>query len=343
MRKRTKIAVSAGAALAIAGAGAAVAADRLTPTDESQAVLDDAANQLGVQPSELTDALKQALKNRVDDLVQEGVLADEAGDAIKERIDSTEFPLLATPLLLPKHGFGLRGFGPGLFFHHAASLLDDAASYLGLTEAELRTKLRNGNSLADIATEQGKSVDGLVDALVAAEKKQLGAAVKAGKLTDAQRDRIETNLEDRVTDAVNAELPSFGFKFGPGAFLPSRGSHLDAAASYLGVTESELQADLREGKSLADVAKEEGKSVDGLVDALVAAEKKELDEAVQDGRLTDTQRDKLASTLEERVTDLVNGVRPEFGFGHRIGPGFAPGLGPDSFPFPTPQERPSDA
>lgn len=346
MRKRTKIAASAGAALAIAGGGAAVAADRLTPGSESQAVLDDAAKQLGVEPAKLTGALKQALKNRVDDLVKDGVLTDEQGDAIKERIASTDVPLLTTPFLAPGPAFRLGpglGFGPGLLFDHASALLDEATSYLGLTQAELLEKVRDGNSLADIAKEQGKSADGLVKLLVDAEKKQLDEAVKDGTLTDAQRDRIESSLEKRITDVVNAELPAFGlgFRFGPGAFLPSRGSHLDAAASYLGVTESELRASLREGTSLADVAKAEGKSVDGLVDALVADEKKQLDEAVKDGRLTDAQRNKLEATLEERVTDFVNGERPLFA-PHRTRPGFFPG-GRMPFPLPIPEERPADA
>ena len=43
MKKRTKLAASAGAALAVVGAGGALAADRLTPSDESKAVVDDAA------------------------------------------------------------------------------------------------------------------------------------------------------------------------------------------------------------------------------------------------------------------------------------------------------------
>ena len=40
MKKRTKLAVGAGAALAVVGASGAVAADRLTPKEESKAVVD---------------------------------------------------------------------------------------------------------------------------------------------------------------------------------------------------------------------------------------------------------------------------------------------------------------
>ena len=42
------------------GAAGAVAASRvLSPSEESKAVIEDAAGQLGVQPDELSDALKR--------------------------------------------------------------------------------------------------------------------------------------------------------------------------------------------------------------------------------------------------------------------------------------------
>ena len=49
-------------------------------------------------------------------------------------------------------------------------LLPAAAAYLGVTPAALRTELRSGKSLAQIATAKGKSVDGLKAALVARDQ-----------------------------------------------------------------------------------------------------------------------------------------------------------------------------
>jgi len=43
-----------------------------------------------------------------------------------------------------------------------------AAAYLGLTQSDLRTHLHSGQSLADVAAAQGKSVSGLADAVMAA-------------------------------------------------------------------------------------------------------------------------------------------------------------------------------
>src|SRR3954447_19119633 len=58
------------------------------------------------------------------------------------------------------------------------------------------------------------------------------------------------------------------------------GGELDAAAKYLGLTDAQLFQLLRAGKSLAQVAADQKKSVRALKDALDAEFKKRLDEIV---------------------------------------------------------------
>jgi len=100
MNRRRKVTFVAGGAAVAAlvvglGAAGAIAASRmLPPREESKAVIDDAAAQLGVKPQALSDALKQALKNRVDEAVDAGTLTKEEAAKLKERIDSDEYPLL---------------------------------------------------------------------------------------------------------------------------------------------------------------------------------------------------------------------------------------------------------
>lgn len=197
---RRKVLSVGAAALAVAGGGAAIAATTAgSPQEESKAVVEDAAKQLGVTPSKLSAALKKALENRVDAAVAAGRLTKEQGDAIKARIEAEDYPML---------GFGMgRHGGP---FMHGAGHLDAAASYLGLTAAELETQLQSGKSLADVAKAKGKSVDGLVSALLADEKKELDAAVTAGRITQAQADAMLQNAKQRLTDMVNGQLPARG-------------------------------------------------------------------------------------------------------------------------------------
>jgi hypothetical protein len=205
MESSTKRKLAAGvvAGLAVAGGGAAIAATQIgSPKEESQAAVNDAAQQLGVQPSALTNALKKALENRVDAAVAAGRLTKEQGDELKARIEAGDVPLLGVP------GYG-HGDGP----HGHFLDLDAAATYLGLTEEALHTQLESGKTLAQIAQDRGKSVDGLVAAIYDAAKKRLDAALSAGRITKAQEDAILADLKQRITDFVNGNGPRFR---GPG-------------------------------------------------------------------------------------------------------------------------------
>jgi len=198
MKKKSRVLVGAAVSVAVAGGGAAVAATQFdNPRRESQAVLNDAAKQLGVQPSELSAALKKALENRVDAAVAAGRLTKEQGDELKQRIAAGDLPLLAGP----------RPFGHDSGLFPPMARLDAAASYLGIEEQQLKQRLNAGQTLANVAKARGKSVDGLVSALVDAAKKELDEAVADGRLTKQRQQRLEQGLDARVRDFVqNAQL-----------------------------------------------------------------------------------------------------------------------------------------
>jgi len=205
---RRKIVAATAAVLAVGGAGAAIAATQFksSPSQESKAVVSDAAKQLGVQPSELSSALKKALKDRVDAAVADKRLTKEQGDALKKRIDSDEFPLVGAPGL----GFGFRGhfgFRDHGFRHHELPGLSTAAKYLDLSESQLRSKLESGKSLADVAKAQDKSVSGLVSTLKGDLQKKLDKAVSEGKLTKEQEARIMDGAGRMITAVVNGKFP----------------------------------------------------------------------------------------------------------------------------------------
>ena len=215
MASRVKPRLIAGtvAGLAVAGGGAALAADQLggSPHQESQAVVNDAAKQLGVTPGALTSALKKALENRVDAAVAAGRLTKAQGEELKQRIEAGDLPFFGGPGLgMHHHMFGMLGRG-----------LDAAAGYLGLTKDQLRTQLENGKTPAEIAKAQNKSVDGLVDAMVTDAKQHLDAAVKAGRITQKQEESILRDIKTRTTDFVNGKAPRFGFRHFDGG--PPRG------------------------------------------------------------------------------------------------------------------------
>jgi hypothetical protein len=209
MTRRRKLTFAAGAAAitllvaGVAAAGAVAASWVLEPSEESKAVIDDAAAQLGVEPSELSDALKQALKNRIDAAVEDGRLTVEQADEIKERIDASAYPLLRGPGAFGRGHWEHSGPGFGRFGHF--ELLETAASYLELTEAELREALED-QTLAEVAEEQGKTAGGLVQQLVATQTKRIDEAVADGRITEDQATELKARLNGRMQKLVNGEL-----------------------------------------------------------------------------------------------------------------------------------------
>src|SRR2546426_7692854 len=112
--------------------------------------------------------------------------------------------------------------GPG----EKGSLSTAAATYIGITEAQLRTELGTDKSLADVAIAHGKTRDGLIAALTAAQQQSIAALVD------------QKGLGARPNPA-NGYGPGPGFGRGPGGRVT--GDSLAAAATYLGTTTADLQ------------------------------------------------------------------------------------------------------
>jgi hypothetical protein len=167
-------------------------------------------------------------------------------------------------------------------------------------------KKREDAVLADAAKRLDVSPSELRDALSQAEDAQLDADVKAGRLTQEQADAIKEHRDEAGTVLG----PGRPFHGGPGFGLrlrhPGGGpiELLDTAADALGISRSELADRLRDGKTLEEIAKAEGKSVDDVRDAVESALKKRFDKAVDEGHLTREQADEMLSHVTDMLDDL---------------------------------------
>ena len=90
-------------------------------------------------------------------------------------------------------GYGIRAGGV---------VMDAAAAYIGIDETALATARHDGASLAQIATDNGKTVVGLEAALVDAFKVNLDSLVSAGRITSAQADLMLANFKANVSTVV---------------------------------------------------------------------------------------------------------------------------------------------
>ncbi len=135
------------------------------------------------------------IKSSLSGLVKDGTLTQAQADKVATTLDAK----------LPKGGAGRGGRGgPGDHFTAAAKAL-------GLTEAELKTKLKDGKtSLADVAKDEGVSTDTLIEALVAEAEDRIDADVKDGRLTKAEATARKKDLTKRITDRVNTQWSKDG-------------------------------------------------------------------------------------------------------------------------------------
>ena len=171
------------------GAGAATAAD--TPS-----LGDAVAARLGITGDQLRTAFKAELNSRIDAAVAAGKLTPEQGAKLKERVANAK-------------GLGIGARRAFTQKHKAlvarivrVNRLHLAAKYLGMTPKEIRTARQDGQSLAQIATSKGKSVDGLVAAIVAPAKARAAKAVDNGRLTQQRADELIARLTERAQALV---------------------------------------------------------------------------------------------------------------------------------------------
>ncbi|MFW2340516.1 MAG: hypothetical protein ACN4GK_10730 [Acidimicrobiia bacterium] len=158
-----------------------------------------------------------------------------------------------------------------------------------------------------------------------------GAVVLAPTSVDAQEETVVEDatgpleevlgqlVEEGVINQEQADI--VGERIRENAqFRPHRQhrlGHLGTVADLLDVELSELGESLRDGQSIADLA---GDQTSAVIDALVSEATDHINDAVDSGRLTQEEADEKLADLSQRITDMVNGERPE-GFADRRGPG----------------------
>ena len=201
-KKLTAVGLTAGL---LAGAGAGLileATGSAGATSQTAAAAvpgaDDSTTSADADRPDPSDRLQEVLKPLVDD----GTITQAQADAVIEALQAAS----------PQDGPGRPGGrGPGFAI---------VAETLGLTEAEVRDAISNGQTLAQLAEANGSSAAALVDAILADIKTHMDEKVAAGELTQEEADARLAEAETRVTELVNNTQPpqgNPGHPRGPGA------------------------------------------------------------------------------------------------------------------------------
>ena len=160
-------------------------------------------------PADAPDAPEMGtrLRETLQPLVDDGTITAEQADAVTAQLVENR----------PERGEGGFGDGrgpgghrgrPGMF---AAGVGSEALTdLLGIDAQELRTQLRDGATLAEIAQAQGVEVQAVVDELVAELDERLTNAVENGRIDQAEADQKLADAEAKITDMVNNGRPERG-------------------------------------------------------------------------------------------------------------------------------------
>jgi polyhydroxyalkanoate synthesis regulator phasin len=156
-------------------------------TNYRNVFLDKLAAALKIQRPQLDSAIKTAGDQTVDQAVKDGKLTQPRANDLKARIAQGQFG----GFWGGQHG----GKGNANLGQVRKTAVEAAAKALNLTPAELKTQLRNGKTLDQLAKEHNTTTQTVTNAALAAAKAQLDQAVKDGKLTQPQANMIYDRLQ----------------------------------------------------------------------------------------------------------------------------------------------------
>jgi len=154
-----------------------------------------------------------------------------------------------------------------------------------------------------LAAKLNVSVDNLKAAFRDAAKAVVAQLVKDSKLTQTQADKLNQRIDKLPLKGM--PLPILPQRKGPTpqqriAAAASR-LMLDTAANTLGMSSSDLQGELRDGLTLAEITQQKGIDLSKLKTAMLAAANTRIDEAVKNGRLTQDKANELKAKLAEKL------------------------------------------
>jgi uncharacterized protein YfiM (DUF2279 family) len=183
--------------------------DLMKKLSDGKTTIADVAKAQNVDLSKVTDAMEAVSNSEIQDIVNKPL--PQRPDFGGKGPGGKGGPGMGGP------GMGGMGFG---FGGELRGSVDALAKSLGISTQDLMKDLAGGQSIADIAKSKNVDIDTVINSLVTDATNKLNDAVKAGHLTQDQATKIESNLKDMITKAVNGD-----FKLGFGGFGGGKGGH----------------------------------------------------------------------------------------------------------------------
>jgi uncharacterized protein YidB (DUF937 family) len=151
------------------------------------------------------------------------------------------------------------------------------AEKLGLTADQLQQRIKDGETLPEIARSKGFDLTAFEAMMKDTRQKALTQAVTDGVITQDQADRLAEGFAEK--DGLQK-------------------TRLDALAEGLGMSAADLQQRIYNGDRLVDIAAEKGLDTEALKALVQSVREKMVDQAVADGKITQERADRLKKRIE---------------------------------------------
>lgn len=135
------------AVIAVAGT-ALITATTVSAQEEGLNLFQRVAQTLGINDDDLTDAFKSAQKAEIDERVEAGTMDAERAEELKTRIDESEYPFLGMQRRSDMRQKRRKG-------------AEAISEFLGISVDEFREAHLDGQTIEEIVTEHGKTMEEL--------------------------------------------------------------------------------------------------------------------------------------------------------------------------------------
>lgn len=161
----------------------------------------------------------------------------------------------------------------------AASLIRATADVTGLTPQQVVEQLGAGKTLTQIARDNGQSEADVIAAARARVDERLDQAVANGRITQQQADRLLQAFDANAANVMND--PRLGKKIEWARRAPVAVSLVKVTADLTGLTPQQVVEQLRAGKTIAQIAADNGKTADDIMAEMRKRGQERLDQALE--------------------------------------------------------------
>ncbi len=198
------------------------------------------------------------------------------------------------------------------------------ATALGMTADDLNSQLRNGQSVDALGSAKGVTAQHIKDVMVAAGQAEVSSAVQDGTITQTEADTLDQGLVVAIADKVtHANTDSEGTpgasadqlkdssakKGAPSADEQTMDSvsmaELNAAAQMLGITTDQFKMALGPDSSLSQDLAANNVTPPQVKDAMIAAGQTALNQAVQNGTISQSDADQSQTSIVQGIADKI--------------------------------------